>query len=39
VTPIFAHSSATGTLMRRKIEPVIKPVLAQIAVLRYTPHG
>jgi len=25
--------------MRRKIEPVIKPVLAQIAVLRYTPHG
>jgi hypothetical protein len=39
VTPIFAHSSATGTLMRRKIEPIIKPVLAQIAVLRCTPHG
>jgi len=39
VTPIFAHSSASGTLMRRKIEPVIKPVLAQIAALRRTPHG
>jgi hypothetical protein len=40
VTPIFAHSSASGTLMRRKIEPVIKPVLAQIAMLRHhTSHG
>jgi len=39
VTPIFAHSSASGTLMRRKIEPVIKPVLAQIGALRHTPHG
>ena len=39
VTPIFAHSSASGTLMRRKIEPVIKPVLAQLAALRHTPHG
>jgi len=39
VTPIFAHSSASGTLMRRKIEPVIKPVLAQIAALRLKPHG
>jgi len=39
VTPIFAHSNASGTLMRRKIEPVIKPVLAQIAALRLMPHG
>jgi hypothetical protein len=39
VTPIFAHSSATGTLMRRKIEPVIQPVLAQLAALRHAPHG
>jgi hypothetical protein len=39
VTPIFAHSSASGTLMRRKIEPVIKPVLAQVAVLRTASHG
>jgi hypothetical protein len=38
VTSIFAHSSASGTLMRRKIDPVIKPVLAQIASLRHTPH-
>ena len=35
LTPIFAHSSASGTLMRRKIEPVILPVLAQIAHLRH----
>lgn len=34
VTPIFARSSASGSLMRRKIEPVIRPVLEQIAVLR-----
>jgi len=39
VTPIFAHSSASGSLMRRKIEPVIRPVLAQIAVLRGSTHG
>ena len=39
VTPIFAHSSASGTLMRRKIEPVIKPVLAQLAALRHMSHG
>jgi len=39
VTPIFSHSSASGTLMRRKIEPVIKPVLDQLAALRDTPHG
>jgi len=39
VTPVFAHSSASGTLMRRKIEPIIKPVLAQLAALRHTPHG
>jgi hypothetical protein len=39
VTPIFARSSATGSLMRRKIEPVIRPVLDQIAVLRRPGHG
>jgi hypothetical protein len=38
VTPIFAHSSASGTLMRRKIEPVIKPVLTQLAALRDASH-
>jgi len=30
VTPIFARSSASGSLMRRKIEPVIQPVLEQL---------
>jgi len=39
VTPIFARSSASGSLMRRKIEPVIRPVLDQIAVLRGAGHG
>lgn len=39
VTPIFARSSASGSLMRRKIEPVIRPVLDQIAVLRRAGDG
>ncbi len=39
VTPVFARSSASGTLMRRKIEPVIRTVLAQIATLRRSAHG
>jgi len=39
VTPIFARSSASGSLMRRKIEPVLKPVLEQIARLRRPAHG
>ena len=39
VTPIFAHSSASGSLMRRKIAPVIRPVLEQIAVLRRSVDG
>ncbi|MEK7816477.1 MAG: sulfur reduction protein DsrS [Pseudomonadota bacterium] len=33
-TPILAQTSATGTLLRRKLEPVINPLLAQIAVLQ-----
>ena len=39
VTPVFARSSAVGSLMRRKIEPVIAPVLKQIAILRRPAHG
>jgi hypothetical protein len=39
VTPIFARSSASGSLMRRKIEPVVGPVLEQITVLRQTIQG
>jgi hypothetical protein len=31
--PVFARSTAIGSLMRRKIEPVIKPVLADLALL------
>lgn len=32
--PIFARSSAIGSLMRRKIEPVVTPILADLALLR-----
>jgi hypothetical protein len=39
VTPVFARSSASGSLMRRKIEPVIRTVHAQIAALLRTVHG
>jgi hypothetical protein len=34
VTPIFAHSDAVGTVMRNRIDPVVKPILARFAVLR-----
>jgi hypothetical protein len=34
VKAIFARSSAIGSLMRRKIEPVITPLLADIRLLR-----
>jgi len=33
-TPVISKTSATGTLLRRKLEPVIEPLLAQIAVLQ-----
>ena len=39
VTPVFARSSASGSLMRRKIEPILRPVFEQLAVLRRTAHG
>jgi hypothetical protein len=39
VTPLFAHSSASGSLMRRKIEPLIRPVLDQLDALRRPRHG
>ena len=39
VTPVFARSSAAGSLMRRKIEPVLHAVLTQIAILRRAAHG
>jgi len=34
VQPIFARSTAIGSLMRRKIEPVTSPILKDIAELR-----
>ncbi len=34
VKPIFARSTAIGSLMRRKIEPVVSPILADIKALR-----
>lgn len=34
VAPILVRTTAIGSLMRRKLEPVTDPVLAQIAVLR-----
>ncbi len=33
-TPIIAKTSATGTLLKRKLEPVVNPLLTQVAVLR-----
>ncbi len=34
VRPIFARSTAIGSLMRRKIEPVVAPVIADLRALR-----
>lgn len=36
VTDIFAHTDAVGSVMRTRIEPVVKPILARLAVLRGT---
>ena len=33
VAPIFGHSNAIGTVMRRRLEPVTQPVLTQLATL------
>lgn len=34
IRPILARTTAEGTLMRKKLEPVIAPLLRQVAVLR-----
>ena len=34
VSPILVRTTAIGSLMRRKLEPVTDPVLEQVAVLR-----
>ena len=36
VNPIFAQTDAIGTVMRRKLEPVSKPLLQYCAILRGT---
>ncbi len=37
VRPIFLKTTAIGSLMRRKIQPVVTPLLDSIAVLRRQP--
>jgi hypothetical protein len=34
VAPVFARTDAIGTVMRRKLEPITTPLLAEIAALR-----
>jgi hypothetical protein len=37
VRPIFLKTTAIGSLMRRKIQPIVTPLLDSIAVLRHQP--
>lgn len=34
VIPVFAHSDAVGSVMRKKIEPILAPVAAHLTLLR-----
>ncbi|GEM_PF-3947078 len=34
VIPVFARSTAIGSLMRRKIEPVVTPILEHLEALK-----
>lgn len=36
-TPVLAHTTASGTVMRKKLEPVITPILQLFALLRGQP--
>lgn len=38
-TPVLARTTATGTLMRKKLEPVALPTLRQLAMLRGQPFS
>lgn len=38
-TPILSQTTANGTLMRKKLEPVSLPILQQIAILRGKPFS
>jgi hypothetical protein len=37
VRPVFRDSTAIGSLMRRKLQPMLTPLLAQLALLRARP--
>ena len=37
VRPIFLKTTAIGSLMRRKIQPIVTPLLDAIAILRRQP--
>ena len=37
--PILSQSTASGTLMRQKLEPVTTPILQQVAILRGQPFN
>jgi len=37
VRPIFLKTTAIGSLMRRKIQPIVTPLIDAIAVLRRQP--
>ncbi len=37
VRPVFSHTTAIGSLMRRKLEPITTPLLREIACLRGSP--
>ncbi|MDO8704860.1 MAG: hypothetical protein Q7J84_07940, partial [Sulfuricaulis sp.] len=42
VTPVIAVTTASGTLLRRKLEPIVGPLLEKYSVLRKsapTPPG
>ena len=39
VTPIIAASTASGTLLRRKLESVLDPLLEHYVILRQTAHA
>jgi hypothetical protein len=39
VRPVFSRSSAIGSLMRKKLEPVSEPIARQLARLRGEPQG
>jgi len=39
LNPIFSHTTAAGTVMSKKMEPLVRPILQQYASLRDTAPG